>query len=111
VQVRRFYVGAWQISTLCCAQTRWQSWWAELTGLLATAPKLLQWKGNRVQVQVTHRCAGQCWAWSLTIRMAFKRGQVLDLPDEMALRMIKQGQVQSNWRDEPGPPYVAGYID
>ena len=43
--------------------------------------------------------------------MAFKRGQVLDLPDEMALRMIKQGQVQSNWRDEPGPPYVAGYID
>jgi alkylation response protein AidB-like acyl-CoA dehydrogenase len=34
-----------------------------------------------------------------------KRGEVDDLPDEEARRMIKAGLAQANWKEEPGPPF------
>ena len=34
------------------------------------------------------------------------RGQVDDLPEAEAQRMINCGMAQANWRDAPGPPFV-----
>ena len=35
-----------------------------------------------------------------------KRGQVVDLSDFEADRMIAAGQAQANWRDDAGPAYA-----
>jgi hypothetical protein len=37
-----------------------------------------------------------------------QRGQVGDIDDELAKKLIAQGLVQTNWQDEPGPPYQPG---
>lgn len=37
-----------------------------------------------------------------------KRGEVDDLPEADAMRLIESGYAQANWRDEPGPPYQPG---
>lgn len=34
------------------------------------------------------------------------RGQVCDVSEDMAARLIKNGHAQANWRDEPGRAYV-----
>jgi hypothetical protein len=45
--------------------------------------------------------AGQCYGKPNGV----KRGEVDDLPDSEARRMVASGYAQSNWRDEPGPPF------
>ena len=35
-----------------------------------------------------------------------QRGQVRELPDDVAKQYIKSGYCQANWRDKPGPPYA-----
>jgi hypothetical protein len=34
-----------------------------------------------------------------------KRGEVDDLPEAEAQRMINAGMAQPNWRDDPAPPF------
>ena len=45
--------------------------------------------------------AGQCYGKPAGI----KRGEVDDLPDEEAHRMIKAGLAQADWKAEAGPAY------
>ena len=35
-----------------------------------------------------------------------RRGDVLDISEDMAARLIGNGHAQANWKGEPGPPFV-----